>query len=482
MENIRDHYTIPLEQTPILENMDNCIDEEGYHKIEFKVGKNALYIEMVGSGMDPHTFLNVLPTLAATTKGVKPGLGHYGWGMKVGMCVSDQMMVENKREDFHAAQRWRLKGGVPMRKVMPPTREFAHDTVAINHELNEEYSKKITPSFVRKTLQEFYPTMLDGVPVLGRKIKVTVNSEPVPAPEKPEYEHKQAIWTDVDGERATGKVFIANDTLPENQRGIAIIVCGRKIMRDNFGIYSKADDRLTGYLHADMLYTAVKTDKTQISRSSSSWDKLSKGICKQLGEFMRKVGILEEKGLDRKDMAFVNKELAKILVDFHVLNPYKFEVRKDVLIEKASGETLVILGEGSQPVRGTEEGPGRPSDIPTAPGEEPREGPVKGTGKKRGTTKKRKAKSGPEIGEVNSPEVKKEAWFSEGEGKVWINNAKSSFKKAERWGRKAKRYHVLRCSLDALLEWALRNERINLDKYLDMRTELFLKWGGLRGS
>lgn len=480
MENIKDHYTIPLAQAPVLENMDNCIDEENYREIMFKVGEGVFEIEMIGSGMDERTFFDVLPTLAGTTKGVKPGLGHYGWGMKVGMFVSENMVIENKKGDFHAAQKWWLENDGPWLDEVDPCRGLKQDAVIITHNLNKKFMKEITPAIVQKTLQEYYPTVLGGAPVLGRKIKVLLNGQVVPPPERPEYEYKKNIWADVDDERATGKVFFAKKPLPEKERGIAIIVCGRKIMRDNFGVYSKEDDKITGYLHADMLYKEVAGDKTQIRRASETWRKLSKGISRQLGDFMREIGILEEKSLDSEDMAFVNKQLAKVLADFPELNPMKFEIRKDVLIEKVAGDIPITLKEGTQPTSGGGEGPGGPNQVPVQPGEEKTVGPVEADNDRKAVSRPRKVRSGPVISEVTQPNIRKEAWFNEGEGKVYINRAATSFEKSKRWGARAIRYHVLRCAFDALLEWATQNERIKMKEYFDIRTELFLKWGGIR--
>lgn len=479
MENVRDHYTFSLEKAVSVENMDNCIDEN-YDEIRFKVETDIFEIEMVGSGMDSHTFFEIMPTLAGTTKGAKPGLGHYGWGMKVGMFVSDDMVIENKKGDFHAAQRWWLEKDGPWFEPVATTRELTQNTVVITHKLNKEYSKKLTLPLVKKTLQEFYPTLLDGVPTLGRKIKVLLNGEGVEPPPPPEVKEKQALWVDVDGQRATGKAFFTEDELPENLQGIAILVCGRLISRDYFGVHGTEDNKLTGYLHADMLFNDIAGDKTSIRRTSEKWRTLSKGIGKQLGEFMRKVGVLEEKSLDREDMAFVNRQLAKVLVDFPELNPMKFEIRKNVLIEKIAGDTPIVLEEGSQPTEGTGVGPGESSDVPTKPGEEKRKAPVEGKGGKKGTRKRRTIKSGPEIRELSQPNSREEAWFSEGEGNVYINRSTASFKKSERWGIKTKRYHVLRCAFDALLEWAVKNEIIKLKDYFEIRTELFQKWGDLR--
>lgn len=86
----------------------------------------------------------------------------------------------------------------------------------------------------------------------------------------------------------------------------------------------------------------------------------------------------------------------------------------------------------------------------------------------------------PEIREVNYPGTRKEAWFSEKEKCIWINNATASFKKAERWGDKTKRYHVLRCSFDAILEWAMKNGKITPMEIFEIRDELFRKWGEIK--
>lgn len=79
--------------------------------------------------------------------------------------------------------------------------------------------------------------------------------------------------------------------------------------------------------------------------------------------------------------------------------------------------------------------------------------------------------------EIKAPKVRKDAWFSEGDGNIWINNATPSYKKAARWGVEVKRYHVLRSSIDALLEWVVINKKMTLAESFDARTELLRKWG-----
>ena len=104
MKNLQDHYTIPLEDAAIVENIDNCIDEPEYTKIEFELSDNSLIIKMFGTGIQQSVFENLLHTLAGTTKSDKPGLGHYGWGMKIGLAISEYMTIRTKRGKFFGAQ------------------------------------------------------------------------------------------------------------------------------------------------------------------------------------------------------------------------------------------------------------------------------------------------------------------------------------------------------------------------------------------
>jgi hypothetical protein len=108
MRNLRDHYTFPLEDAVIVENMDNCIDEPGYNNVEFELSDGNFIIKMRGTGVSKENFEEIMPTLAGTTKFEKEGLGHYGWGMKVGLAVSDCMIIKTKKGSYCRGQEWKL--------------------------------------------------------------------------------------------------------------------------------------------------------------------------------------------------------------------------------------------------------------------------------------------------------------------------------------------------------------------------------------
>lgn len=476
MENIRDHYTIPLEEAMVLENMDNCI-EEPYQEIRFNIEKNVLEVEMLGYGMSQPVFWHTLPKLASTTKTSKKGLGHFGWGMKVGMFISHYIDIETKYEEFHGAQRWELMKDGPYWQQITKERQPQENVTIVKHHLNEEYAKKITPHHVKNILQKFYPTLLDGAPVLGRKLRVLINGEIVAPPQLPDIKEKDVLKAKIEGKEVTGKIFFTKIPLPEEKQGIAIIVDGRLICREYFGVFGGKNNQITGYLHADILEKDVAGDKTSIRKTSSKWRNLCKKISQQFVKFMKKVGALEEDAPIKQDLELVNKQLAKILKDFPELNPMKFSIKENVLIEKAEGEISSSLEKGTQIVKGTEGGEGMGGGVDVKPGDEDNIAPTKKEGKSRATIRKRKIRSGPQVRFTPQPTIRKESWFSEGEGFVYINTAIPSYGKAKKWGAKARWYHEIRCSLDALLEWGMGNERIDPQKYFDIRQEIFLKWG-----
>ncbi len=126
MENIREYYTIPIEEAAIVENVDNCIDED-YHTICFNTTGGDLEILMSGDGMTEEVFCKILTKIAATTKFEDrrgSALGRYGWGMKISMYVGDCVIVETKYDSYHAAQSWRLLEGIPKRKKIDPMRNL----------------------------------------------------------------------------------------------------------------------------------------------------------------------------------------------------------------------------------------------------------------------------------------------------------------------------------------------------------------------
>jgi hypothetical protein len=478
MENLRDHYRIELEEAAIVENVDNCIDER-YSEIQFIVDEGKLEILMTGDGMSSETFWITLPQMAATTKeSISGALGRYGWGMKVCLWVAEKVDIETKKGNFHGAQAWKLIKGIPYWKKEEPKKSINSDFTCVTIKLNDEYKEKITPELIIKTLQNFYPTVLRGAPVRNRYgekrvLKMIVNGHVVDPPPEILYEKRKPIVARIGNDEATGYIYLSKEPLPEEEKGIWIIVHGRKIINDFFGYY---DDKITGYIHADFLIKDLRGDKTQLIKTHR-WRKLSEAIAQQLKEFMNEIGTLREQELPKDIVKRIHIEINELVRHFPELQELAKKlgigISQDVLIPKKEGDIQTTFDVGSKRERGLEAGQEGGEGVPVKPGEDQDKAPTTGVGE--GGAEKRKRKRGIEIKRLPSSE-KKEAWFTP-DGIVFINTTFPTYKKAEKMH--SLEYHIERCAIEAILEYAANEGVISETVIKSYKNIVFAKWGEL---
>lgn len=487
MENIRDHYTIPIEEAVIVENVDNCIDED-YHTICFNTTGADLEILMLGDGMNEEVFCKILTKIAATTKFEDrrgSALGRYGWGMKISMYVGDCVIVETKNNSFHSAQSWRLVDGIPKRRKVDPTKSQAENFSAVQIKLKNEFKHMSSSEFLERTLQRYYPTILQGAKVFGkngrkRELKVFIDSKQACPPKEIEYEKKKPLAAKVDGEPVTGYVMLAKNELNEEDQGIKIIVNGRKITKDFFGVWGDKNNRVTGYLHADILIGDLAGDKTALRKTTSHWRVLNERVAAQLSEFMKEIKAVKEEKLPEKEFRQIQLEINSILRSFAELQDLAIKagisLSQDALIPRAGGNIATMLEPGSAGEHGTESGSGGGEGIPVQPGDQSSKAPSEKPGDK-SATKEQKRRRGLNIYPRSEPQVRDEAWFSPGEGIIIANSSFPTYKKAERMQSRA--YHMVRVGLEALLNYAAENGYIKKDKLKELRFDVLAKWGEL---
>jgi len=494
LEDIRDHYSFPIPRAVIVENMDNCIDEK-YREIHFNVKKGKLEIIMKGDGIPPQVFSKVLPTLSGTTKVRGEGLGHYGWGMKVGLVISKRMIIETKKGNFQGRQVWFLKEGVPHWQLEKPKIMLKEDSTVIIHELDEKrlyeesHLTSFNEEFIVETLKEYYPTLLAGYPVKGRKLAVFVNNKKVEPPvwlSKELYEDKKLLKLKIEDRSIGGRFFLAKKDLEGELGGkIAIIVFGRLITRESFGLSTK---RITGYVHADILADIVAADKTNFKRATRKWRKFSSCIAQELSKFAKKHGLIPEEGglLDRNFMRRINEQVNRVLKNFPNLEQLGIiGTRREwakVLIEQETGDKpVIIIQQGSQRTEGTIGGPGEGDRVPIRPGLEDEKAPVdREKAKRRAKEEKRRIKRGIEV--FPTPiGSNREAWFDLGERRVIVDTEHPSYKAVSRHA-KTREYYTIRCALEAILDYLLENEQINPSEYLNLKQEMMLTWGRIQAA
>jgi len=488
MEDILQTYSFEEWKIPIVENVDNFIDETGYHTMQFFVKKDLLIIKMIGTGIPEERF-SKLAEIAFTTKfdeklkEKRKGLGYFGWGLKATMAIADKVEIETKYKDFRGRQVWYWHDKEPYWKMENPTFKLEEDQTVIVYYLNQKFHNKLSEQRIIETLQEFYPTVLAGAPALGKKRKFFVNNKEVPKPEwlnAKRYKEK-IILRDIviDGNPITGRIFISEKELKEELRGLAVIVCGRNIINERFHPYPEVKV-YTGYVHADFFFKYLIGDKTQIKKSSNPlWAKFKVRITAEIKKELSKRGLLPKVTIkDKEVIRRVNKVISSVFQEIPELQRYG-------VIGPRWGEGVIYMRGGEEILVDIQYGPSSKTDIPhkdhrrgvDQPGGG-EEGPIIQPSQK-GTSKAKKKKGRKRVFPqcLASDDLPQdiEARY-EGEDVILISKNHPNYQYASRL-ESLRCYHMSRAGLEAVIDYLLREGIIDVKKYLELKKQILYTLG-----
>jgi len=488
MESIFQVYEIEPWKIPIVENVDNFIDERKYRSIHFLINPDQLRIEMEGTGIPQKTFKE-LPRIAFTTKlddilrRKKEGLGYFGWGLKATMVIAEKIEIETKLGSYYGRQVWFWRDRKPCYDDSePPIFNLAGDQTVLVYHLKAEYRDKIKEEGIVKTLQEFYPTLLAGAPALGVKRSFFVNGKRVPKPDwlsEDRYLYKELLENlEVDGDKLGGCVFISNKELPEDERGLALIVCGRNIVNERLNPFPDVK-KYTGYVHADFFYKDLVGDKTRLNkRNNPCYLKFKKIIVNELERILKKRGLISAVSIEDRDfLKRIHKVVAEVMREVPELEKYGVfgSMRGNVGIYVKGDEETVEKGIG----------PSSKTEIPhkdhkrgvDQPGGEEKEPIVYPSteGEERARKIPGRRKSLPMFIPTDLPENEIEARF---EGyRVLINTSHPAYQFSLRASESLRQYHVLRAGFEAILDHLLTKEEISQEQYMELKRRIMFSLG-----
>ena len=124
LEDLRDAYAGPLEETILTEVIANALDAFATD-VSFAVDLAASTLTIVdnGRGMQRRELARY-HDIAASTKRRGEGIGFAGVGIKLGLLVSREVITETRRGTTHVATRWHLasRHRAPWKWLPPPAR------------------------------------------------------------------------------------------------------------------------------------------------------------------------------------------------------------------------------------------------------------------------------------------------------------------------------------------------------------------------
>ena len=122
LEDLRDAYAGPVEETILTEVIANALDSGGRTiDIDTDPVTGTLTVRDEGSGMTRRE-LRRYHDLATSTKVRGQGIGFAGVGIKLGLLISSEVVTETRRGHTHIATVWALasRRRAPWRWVNPP--------------------------------------------------------------------------------------------------------------------------------------------------------------------------------------------------------------------------------------------------------------------------------------------------------------------------------------------------------------------------
>jgi hypothetical protein len=280
LEDLRDAYAGPLEETILTEVIANSLDA-GATELSLSVERAASTLTVVdnGRGMQRRDLARY-HDIATSTKTRGEGIGFAGVGIKLGLLVSREVITETRRGATHVATRWSLasRHRAPW-KWVPPTGLVAQRGTGVRLALANPLSSLLDGGFLDETIRLHFEPLLDPAfdSLLARQYPrgvrfvvdgVAVRSSPRPSAERVPVAVRFARRRTPS---AIGYLARSAGPLPEAERGVAISTFGKIIKRgwDWLGITTAETDRMTGLIEVPELAASLTLPKSDFVRTGS---------------------------------------------------------------------------------------------------------------------------------------------------------------------------------------------------------------------
>lgn len=386
LEDIRDSYPFPQEETIVIELIANALDSKASKiSIYTDVQHQQFIIIDDGEGMDEKSLIEY-HNIAASTKQRGKGIGFAGLGAKLSLLISKEIITETKtKTGFYKATTWRLSGpqSAPWDYIKPLGLIKSNSGTAVLIKLPlGEYELIYDLNITKYIYNHFYPILDEefmykilGKYVYKQGINFYINDRFIsPPPEKLSYSNRRYFYIPIKKEDYIGVGCInkSKDLLPEELRGIAVSTYGKVIKRgwDWIGITPRNPSHLTGLIEIPKLSEILTTNKIDFLKDSSSLQKYYKyrnAIQKTLIPILQEFGeISTQQVRQEEDIKPIEREIERILSnlinDFPELNPLlgrktKGEIAKGV-IPDTNASPIGSISEGVDIITGNKGGRG----------------------------------------------------------------------------------------------------------------------------
>ena len=362
LEDLRDAYSGPLEQTILTEVVANSLDS-GATRIRIETSAAEATVTAIddGRGMKRRELARY-HDIASSTKPRGDSIGFAGVGIKLGLLVSREVVTETRRGAVHGATRWHLKSKhrAPWKWIPPPGLTGPRGT-AVRLALENPLSPLLDPGYIEETIRQHFEPLLDASfdPLLARHYPNGVVFE---------LDGRAIVRLAIaDAERvpiairvgrkrlpsAVGYLARHASALPEDRRGIAVSTFGKVIKRgwDWLGLTPAAAARVSGLIEAPDLAACLTLSKSDFIRSGprgATYLAYRKAIQEVVSRQLAAWGDTHDADMKPRSQR-LERDLARVLEDL----ADDFPLLRSLVDRRAGGQKRLPM-----PGRGPEDAPG----------------------------------------------------------------------------------------------------------------------------
>ena len=361
LEDLRDAYPGPLEETILGEIVANALDS-GARAVTITAAPTAGTLTVVddGRGMT-RPELTRYHDLAASTKTPGRGIGFAGVGIKLGLLACAEVLTESRRGKSHVATVWRLatRHRAPWNRVAPPGLVAARGT-AVRLTPSNALSPLLDAAFLEAVVRRHYGPFLDPAfdPILGRHypagVTFVVNHHVVARAHPAGTVPLAARVARQRRPAALGWLRRADDQLPEEERGVAVSTLGKVIKRgwDWLGLAPQHADRITGLVECPALAACLTLNKGDFVRSGprgATYLAYRKAIQEAVAAQLREWGDTADASESRRPrLRPLERDLQNVLLDL----AEQFPLLGSLVAQRAGGQRRLPFGGRGEPSGG----------------------------------------------------------------------------------------------------------------------------------
>lgn len=459
LEDIRDSYTISLEEIIVVELIANALDS-GASRLDFFVNKNNRQFAIMDNGQGMRRpLIPQYHNIAATTKIRGRGIGFAGIGAKLSLLISDSVITETKGGyGSRCATQWYLKNETtaPWKYIPFSGRVPYSRGTAVALALPQDNLPLLTPDFLAKTIyHHYYPLfhwpLFNAIlkHIYKKGVEFFINQKRITAPAIKSF--KPEVFQIRLGGRSrklVGMGYLAKTEVPAKLLfpGLGISTYGKVIKSgwEWIGLGPRQDWQIYGLVEVPALAEILTTNKMDFLKDTNSLRKyyrfrkvIQEAVLPVLANFGEQVFSSSQKQEFRSLTNQIEIALRSVLGSFPELVPLLGirHLRKTGLSFSSPDEPLVgIIDKNDLTV-----------EIP-----KPKE---KKSTKESLMKKKKPKKKGPRLSIGFEEREQNSALARMVEDKIWINTAHPAYLKAQNQGYE--KYHILFCvgwSLSSFLE------------------------------